>query len=154
MASLFPSSEIFVPNQPEGNRFHKLELPHAFRWMKPEAGRWLAAENIARLSSPLLRITPNVGRSERFLSVSLEGDFREAQRIDRYGSYYYQVPAERANKTGLVEIRLRAACVEAEVFVLNRDCHRAHSCIAWSMTLLLFWQPASVDPNRIGCHGE
>jgi SAM-dependent methyltransferase len=112
MIHLFPSSEIFVPNQPEENGFHELELPDAFRWIKHEARCLLPGETIARLSSPVLRITATVGRSERFLSVYLNGDFLGTQRIDRYGSYYYHVPSERVNKLGLVEICLRVDRVE------------------------------------------
>jgi hypothetical protein len=47
----------------------------------------LPGETIARLSSPVLRITATVGRSERFLSVYLNGDFLGTQRIDEYDSY-------------------------------------------------------------------
>ena len=112
MIHLFPSSEIFVPNQPAENVFHELELPDAFWWIKHEARCMLPGETIARLSSPVLRITATVGRSERFLSVYLNGDFLGTQRIDRYGSYYYHVPSERVNKLGLVEICLRVDRVE------------------------------------------
>jgi hypothetical protein len=113
MIRLFPSSEVFVPNQPEANGFHELELPDAFRWIKQEAICWLPAEIIARLSSPVLRITATAGRSERFLSVYMDGDFLATQQIDRYGSYYYHVPSEGLNKAGLVEICLRVDRVES-----------------------------------------
>jgi SAM-dependent methyltransferase len=113
MVRLFPSSEICVPNHPDEHGFYGLELPDAFRWIKQEAMCWLPAENIARLSSPMLRITATVGRSERFLSVSMDGDFLGTQRIDRYGSYYYHVPSERVNKSEPVEICLRVDRVES-----------------------------------------
>jgi SAM-dependent methyltransferase len=113
MIHLFPSSEVFVPNQPEENGFYELELPDAFRWIKQEAICWLPAEIIARHSSPVLRITATVGRSERFLSVYMDGDFLATQRIDRYGSYYYHVPSGGLNKAGLVEICLRVDRVES-----------------------------------------
>jgi SAM-dependent methyltransferase len=113
MVRLFPSSEIFVPNHPEEHGFYELELPDAFRWIKQEAKCWLAAETVARLSSPVLRVTATVGRSERFLSVYMDGDLLGTQRIDRYGSYYYHVPSERVNKLGLVEIYLRVDWVES-----------------------------------------
>jgi SAM-dependent methyltransferase len=112
MVRLFPSSEIFVPNQPEENGFHELELPDAFRWIKDEARCLLPAETIARLSSPMLKITATVGRSERFLSVYMNGDFLGTQRIEQYGSYYYHMPSERITKLGLVEICLRVDRVE------------------------------------------
>ena len=68
MVSLFPSSAIYVPDQPEEYGFYELELPDAFWWIKQEATCWLPAESIARLASPVLRITATVGRSERFLA--------------------------------------------------------------------------------------
>jgi SAM-dependent methyltransferase len=113
MIRLLPSSELFVPNQPEAHGFHELELPDAFRWIKQEATCWLPAEIIAGLSSPMLTVTATVGRSECFLSVHIDGNFLGTQRIDRYGSYYYHVLSERVNRSGLVEIRLRVDRVEA-----------------------------------------
>jgi SAM-dependent methyltransferase len=112
MIRLFPSSEVFVPNQPEEDGFYELELPDAFRWIKPEARCWLPSGIIARLSSPVLRITATVGRHERFLSVSMDGEFLATQRIDRYGSYYYHVPSKFGNTSGPVEICLRVDRVE------------------------------------------
>jgi SAM-dependent methyltransferase len=107
MDRLFTSSEVFVANQPEENGFYDLELPDAYRWMKQEAHCLLPSENIARLENPVLRITANTARSERFLSVYINGDFLGTQRIDRYGSYYFYLPPEPLNKSGDTEIALR-----------------------------------------------
>jgi SAM-dependent methyltransferase len=107
MIRLFTSSEVFVANHPEGHGFYDLELPHAFRWIKQEAKCLLPAKQIARLASPILRVTANTARSERFLSIYIGGDFLGTQRIDRYGAYYFQVSPERCQTTGNIEICLR-----------------------------------------------
>jgi hypothetical protein len=112
MIRLFPSAEVLVPTPHAENGFYDLELPDAFRWIKQEARCFLPIENIACLSSPALRITASPGRSERFLSVSVDGDFLGTQRINRYGSYYFHLPSERVNKSELVEISLHVACAE------------------------------------------
>jgi ubiquinone/menaquinone biosynthesis C-methylase UbiE len=109
---LFPTSEIVVPSEPEAYGFYELELPDAFRWMKPEAKCWLPADTMAGLSSPVLLVTASTGSGERFLSISVDGDFLETQRIDRYGTYYFAVPAACVNKPGLVEIAFRVDRVE------------------------------------------
>src|SRR5688500_89911 len=69
MVRLFPSSEIFVSDQPEKDGFYDLEFPDAFRWMKHEARCLLPAEKITGLASPVLRITASIGQGERYLSV-------------------------------------------------------------------------------------
>jgi SAM-dependent methyltransferase len=112
MVRLFASSEIFVPNQPEENGFYDLELPDAFRWIKQEARCLLPAEKIACLSSPMLRITASIACGERFLSVYVDGDFLETQRIDRYGSYYFHVPSKYSTTSEFVEICLRVDSAE------------------------------------------
>jgi SAM-dependent methyltransferase len=107
MVRLFPSSEIFVSDQPEKNGFYDLELPDAFRWMKHEARCLLPAEHITGLAGPMLRITASTGRSERFLSVYINDDFLGTQRIDRYGAYCFHVPSKRVYDSERVEICLR-----------------------------------------------
>jgi ubiquinone/menaquinone biosynthesis C-methylase UbiE len=109
---LFPTSEVIVPSEPEAYGFYELELPDAFRWMKPEAKCWLPADTMAGLSSPMLRVTASTGSGERFLLVYVDGDFLETQRIDRYGTYYFPVPAACMNKPGLVEIVFRVDRIE------------------------------------------
>ena len=107
MVRLFTSSEIFVPGQPEDDGFYDLELPDAFRWIKQEARCLLPAEHMADVAHPMLRITATTGRSERFLSVYVDGDFLGTQRIDRYGAYYFHVPLKRMKDSEHVEICLR-----------------------------------------------
>jgi SAM-dependent methyltransferase len=107
MVRLFPSSEIFVSDQPEKNGFYDLELPDAFRWMKHEARCLLPAEKITGLASPVLRITASIGQGERYLSVYIDDDFLGTQRIDRYGTYYFHMPLRCVNASERAEIRLR-----------------------------------------------
>jgi SAM-dependent methyltransferase len=107
MVRLFTSSEVFVTNHPEQHGFYDLELPDAFRWIKQEATCMLPAAKINCLASPMLRITANAARTDRFLSVYLGGHFLGTQRIDRYGSYYFHVSPERLHRTGEIEICLR-----------------------------------------------
>jgi ubiquinone/menaquinone biosynthesis C-methylase UbiE len=107
MVRLFASSEIFVPGQPEENGFYDLELPDAFRWIKQEARCLLPAERMTNLASPMFRITATIGRSERFLSVYVDGDFLGTQRIDRYGVYYFHLPSNRVKDSEPVQICLR-----------------------------------------------
>jgi SAM-dependent methyltransferase len=107
MLRLFPVSEVFVPDAPEEHGFYDLEMPDAFRWIKQEARCLSSAENQTHLTSPMLRITANVGRSERFLSVYVDGEFLGTERIDRYGAYYFHLRSERVKTSGVMEIALR-----------------------------------------------
>jgi ubiquinone/menaquinone biosynthesis C-methylase UbiE len=107
MVRLFPSSEIFVPSQPEENGFYDLEMPDAFRWIKQEARCLLAAKSMAHLSTPMLRVTANAAHGEHYLSVYINSAFLGTQRIDRYGSYYFHLPSERLSTSGPLEIYLR-----------------------------------------------
>jgi ubiquinone/menaquinone biosynthesis C-methylase UbiE len=107
MVSLFPSSAIYVPDQPEEYGFYELELPDAFRWIKQEARCLLPAKQMTGLARPMLKITANTAGSERFLSVYLDGDFLETQRIDRYGSYYSHLSLAHVNTSRPVEVGLR-----------------------------------------------
>src|SRR5262247_3804261 len=112
MVRLFPSSEIHVPDHPEAHGFYELELPDAFRWIKPEAKCWLPVENMARLSSPMLRVTATTRRNERYLAVYLDGAFLGTERIDRYGAYYFHLPCMPLATSGALEICFRVDRIE------------------------------------------
>jgi ubiquinone/menaquinone biosynthesis C-methylase UbiE len=113
MVRLYPSSEIFVNNDPEEHGFYDLELPDAFRWIKQKAKCWLPAENINHFSTPMLNVTASAGHNERYLSVYIDGDFLGTQRIDRYGSYYFHLPPGRLITSGPVEICLQVDRAES-----------------------------------------
>ena len=113
MVRLFPASEVFVPSKPEECGFYDLELPDAFRWIKQEARCLSSAKNLTSLASPMLRITATVGRSERFLSVDIDGEFVGTERIDRYGAYYFHLPSERVKTSEAIEITLRVDRAES-----------------------------------------
>jgi SAM-dependent methyltransferase len=112
MVRLFPTSDIYVPDHPEAHGFYALELPDAFRWITQEARCWLPVERLAPLSSPMLRVTATTGRSEAYLSLYLEGTFLGTERIDRYGAYYFPLPAKPLITSGAVEIGFRVDHVE------------------------------------------
>lgn len=112
MVRLFPSSEIYVPDHPEEHGFYELELPDAFRWIKQEARCWLPVEYIARLSSPMFKVTATTGRNECYLTIYLDDAFLGTERIDRYGSYYFHLPSKPWATSGSVEICFRVDHVE------------------------------------------
>jgi SAM-dependent methyltransferase len=112
MVRLFPSSEIYVPDHSEEHGFYELELPDAFRWIKPEAKCWLPVEHITRLASPMLRVTATTGRNECYLGVYYDGTFLGTERIDRYGSYYFHLPSKPLTPSGAVEISFRVDRIE------------------------------------------
>jgi SAM-dependent methyltransferase len=112
MVRLFPSSEIYVPDHPEEHGFYELELPDAFRWIKQEARCWLPVEYIARLSSPMLKVTTTTGRNECYLTIYLDDAFLGTERIHRYGSYYFHLPSKPWATSGSVEICFRVDRIE------------------------------------------
>ena len=112
MVRLFPTSEIYVPDHPEEHGFYELELPDAFRWIKQEAKCWLPVEQIAHLSSPMLKVTATTRHKECYLAVYFDGTFLGTERIHRYGSYYFHLPSKPLAISGAVEICFRVDRIE------------------------------------------